>query len=355
MAPAASRPATTGCTAPVASRITMAARTAMARLAPAPSGTPCCRTSAGESTTSTSGSASRLPSSAPHVPRSSSASPIARLVASSSVLAAALDGEHHEVAAVGDHARVHVRADEIRAGRDDDLRDPGVARDQRLRVGVEPVLARERARVAAEVGRDRLAVAVRQQPLAEEDDDRDRARHERDADERELEEPERLDAGVLRRGVDDHVDRRAGQRRASTRVRAECEREQQLRGRPAEPDRQQHDHRQERRDRAVDADQRGERGDQQHRQDDQPRPAVARGVDQALAGPGGDAGRVEGGAHDEQRGDEDDRLVAEARRSTARDRGRRSRRARARRRRPRARPGSSPRRRAPPRRRGRRT
>src|SRR3954447_9046190 len=83
MAPAASSPATTGWTAPVASRITMPMSTAIARLAPAPSGTPCWRTSAGESTTSTSGSDSRLPSSAPHVPRSSSASPIARRVSSS--------------------------------------------------------------------------------------------------------------------------------------------------------------------------------------------------------------------------------------------------------------------------------
>ena len=74
-----------------------------------------------------------------------------------------------------------------------------------------------------------------------------------------------------------------------------------------------HHHRQERGDRAVDADQRGE----------QRRPAAssARAAgsrlspapgDQQLAGPGGDAGRLQAGADDEQRGDEDHRRIAEA-------------------------------------------
>ena len=71
-------------------------------------------------------------------------------------------------------------------------------------------------------------------------------------------------------------------------------------------------HRQQRRDRAVDADERGQPGHQQHHQHEQPRPAVADPRDELLAGPGGDPGRVEPLADHEQRRDEDDRRVAEA-------------------------------------------
>ena len=135
---------------------------------------------------------------------------------------------------------------------------------------------------------------------------------ERDADERELEEPEGLDARVLRRGIHDHVDRRPRQGEHRPRVRAEREREQQLRRRPAQADREHDHHRHQRGDRAVDTDQRRQRGDEQHHQHDEPRPALPCCVDQALTGPDRDAGRVEGRAHDEQRRDEDDRRIAEA-------------------------------------------
>ena len=154
-------------------------------------------------------------------------------------LAASLHREHDEVAAVREHARVDARADESRAWRDDHLGEPRLARDERVRVGLELVLARERPRMPAEVGRDRLAVAVRQQPLAEEDDDRDRADHERHADEREVEVPERLHPGVLRRGVHDHVDRRARQGEQRAGVGAEGERQQELRRGPTKADREQ--------------------------------------------------------------------------------------------------------------------
>ena len=52
--------------------------------------------------------------------------------------------------------------------------------------------------------------------------------------------------------------------------------------------------------------------DEEHHQHEQPRPARARPVDQLLARPRGDAGRVEALADHEQRGDEQDRRVAEA-------------------------------------------
>ena len=55
----------------------------------------------------------------------------------------------------------------------------------------------------------------------------------------------------------------------------EHQRHQQLRRRPAEPDGHDHDHRQEGGDRAVDADQRGEHGDQQHGEDEQARACLA--------------------------------------------------------------------------------
>ena len=78
-APAASRPATAGGTRPVISSTTMASRTTIACLAPGPIGTAWRRTSSGESTTRTSGSASRS-SSACHVPCSSRELPAASTV-----------------------------------------------------------------------------------------------------------------------------------------------------------------------------------------------------------------------------------------------------------------------------------
>ena len=74
IAPAASRPATAGGTRPVASSTTIATRMTIACRAPGPSGTAWRRTSSGELTTSTSGSA-RWMSSAFQVPCRSRVSP----------------------------------------------------------------------------------------------------------------------------------------------------------------------------------------------------------------------------------------------------------------------------------------
>ena len=73
----------------------------------------------------------------------------------------------------------------------------------------------------------------RQQPVAEQQRDRDHAHHQRHADERELEEAEAA-GGV----GDDHVDRRPGQRQQRAGVRAEGQREQQPRRRAARAHRQ---------------------------------------------------------------------------------------------------------------------
>ena len=185
----------------------MPARTTSARFAPGPSGTACRRTSAGWSTTSTSGS-SRCCSSAPQ-PLESSVSPTASAVSPGEVLSLALDGEHDEIAALRDHPGEHGLADQRRARRDDDLRDPRAAADRaRPASCVERRTARPAFARAAEVRVIVRAFAFGKQPLAEEDDDRDRAGDERDADEGELEEP--TGRPRLVRGLgDDHVDRRA--------------------------------------------------------------------------------------------------------------------------------------------------
>ena len=101
---------------------------------------------------------------------------------------------------------------------------------------VEPVLLDERQGVPAEVGRDQLRRPGRQQALAEQHDDHDRPDDQRDADEGELEEPERRAAVGRRRLRDDHVDRRPGERQHRAGVGAEHQRHQQLRRRPAEAD-----------------------------------------------------------------------------------------------------------------------
>ena len=116
---------------------------------------------------------------------------------------------------------------------------------------LELVLAYERARVSAEVAADRARGACRQEALAEQRHDRERPEDERDADERELEEREAPGACVGGGVGDDHVHRRSGQREQRAGVRAERERQQQLRRRAADPDRRHDDDGQERRDGPV--------------------------------------------------------------------------------------------------------
>ena len=123
MAPAASRPATTDGTTPVASMTTIATSTTTASLAPSPSGMTWRRTCSGESTTRTLRS-SRVSSSADQVPRSSRTSPTARVVSpgpSSSPLR--WIARITQVAAVGDHPGEDRVAHELGSRRDHDLGD----------------------------------------------------------------------------------------------------------------------------------------------------------------------------------------------------------------------------------------
>ena len=71
-------------------------------------------------------------------------------------------------------------------------------------------------------------------------------------------------------------------------------------------------HRVERRQGTVEADERRQQREQDHRQDEQARAARAGSGVQLLAGPCRHAGGVESFAHDEERGDEDYGRVAEA-------------------------------------------
>ena len=117
--------------------------------------------------------------------------------------------------------------------------------------------------------------------------------------------------GVARRLHDEHVDGRAGERQQRAGVRPEHERDHQLRRRPAQPHGHDHDHRQQRGDRAVDADERREERHDEHHQHEQARSGRPRPRDEPLADPGRGAGRVQALADHEQRRDEQHRRVAE--------------------------------------------
>ena len=177
---------------------------------------------------------------------------------------------------------------------------------------VEPVLLAERPGVPAEVGRHRPAAPLRQQALPEQHHDRHGPKQQRDPHDGELEVAEAAHAGVHRRLRHEHVHRRAGERQQRPGVGRKHEGHEQLRGRAAEPDGHDDDHRQEGGHRPVDADQRGEERDEHHDQDEQPRPALPRLRDQELPRPRRHPGGVEARADHEQRRDEDDRGVAEA-------------------------------------------
>ena len=279
--------------------------------APGPSGTACRRTSAGSSTTSTSGS-SRWYSSAPQEPCRSSVSPTASSVSPgrSSPLRCTASTTRSPLSVTIPGNTVSPISSGPR--RDDHLRHARLPADERVGVVVERVLIDERPGEVAEVPLHRARLPGRQQPLAEEDDDRDRPGEQRNADERELEEPEPAHPRVIRVPGDDDVDRRPGEREQRPGMRSERERHQDLGRRHAEADGHHGDDGQKGGDGAVHADQRCEHGDEQHHQDYQPRTAVSRACDQLLPGPGRDARRVESFADDEQRRDEDHRRVAEA-------------------------------------------
>ena len=312
IAPAARSPATAAGTTPVVSRTTMPRRITSARFAPVPSGPAWRRTSSGSSTTSTSGSA-RCSSSAPHAPRSRSASPAASVdsPASSSPFrwTARTTRSPLSVTMPGNTASpISPERGGITTSATPDPR-----REQRVRRVLEPVVLDERPGVAAEVARDRPRTALRQQPRPEQHDDQDRPDDERDTDERELEEAEAPDPGVGGVVRDDHVDGRAGEREQRARVRGEGDRHQQLRRRAPEPNGHQDDHGGQRRDGGVDGDERRDEGDDRHRQHDDAGAVVPDAGDQRLADERRHTGRLERLADDEERGDEEDGRVAEAR------------------------------------------
>ena len=175
------------------------------------------------------------------------------------------------------------------------------------------VLLDERLRVAAEVGRHGRAIAFGQEPFSEQYDDRHRSCQQRQADKREFEEAEAAHASVAASVRDQDVHRRTGQSQLRAGMRGKDQRQQQLRRISLQADGDDDHHRQKRGDGAIDADQRREERDHTHRQQQQASPALfARAADQKLPGPGGDAGHVEPGADDEERGYEDHRGITEA-------------------------------------------
>jgi hypothetical protein len=111
-------------------------------------------------------------------------------------LGSALGGEHDEVTAVGDHPRKREVADKRRPRRNDHLGKAGAARHEPV-VRREGVLLHQRARVAREILGDRARAPVREEPLAEEEHDGDRPRHDRQTREREGEVAEAPGPGIV--------------------------------------------------------------------------------------------------------------------------------------------------------------
>ncbi len=194
------------------------------------------------------------------------------------------------------------RADQRRAGGDAEL----------VEAGVEAELLDEGAGVGAEVGRQHPALAVRAGARGREDGQGDAADDEGHADPGELEVVEALAPGLERGLEHEDVHRRAGQRQHRAAMGAEDQRHQQLRRRVAQADGGDDDHREQRGDGAVDADQRREHAAEQHGERDQAVAAGAGAGDEDLTGPGGDAGLLQRGADHEERGDEHRRGIAEA-------------------------------------------
>jgi hypothetical protein len=122
------------------------------------------------------------------------------------LLLSALHRDDDEVSALRDHSREGDVADERRAWRDDHLGKPGRAREEPV-LRSHCVLLDEGAGVLGEVLRDRTGAAVREEPVAEEQDDCDRPGDERHTGEREREVAEAPDAGVVGVFRRDHVDR----------------------------------------------------------------------------------------------------------------------------------------------------
>jgi hypothetical protein len=209
-----------------------------------------------------------------------------------------------------------VGADERRARPDEHLCD-AAARPDELGVLAEPVLGAEGVGEVAEVLGQPLGSAVRKQSPTGEDDDEEGPREQRQPGQGELEEAERPGAGIHGGLADDDVHRRPGEREHRPGVRREGERQEHLGRGEAGARRDDDDDRQQGRDRPVDADQGREQRDEQADEDEQGRPARPAARDELLTRPGGHPGRVQRLGDDEERGDEQDRRVAEPRKGLA--------------------------------------
>lgn len=121
-------------------------------------------------------------------------------------------------------------------------------------------------------------------------------------------------AGGVQGGVEDQdVHGRTGEHQQGAGVGSEGHRHQQLRRPPAQPDGEDHNHRQQRGDCTVDTDKRRQQGGDPHHQQDQADPAPARETDQQTPKPRRNACRVDGLSHHEECGDQHHRSAAEAR------------------------------------------
>ena len=206
-------------------------------------------------------------------------------------------------------ARVLLQVDRVARLADIGRRGPHA---QAVQSVLDPILFDQRLGMRAEVGGQRLAVAMRQQEALGELHDDHRADENRHARDREFEEADAAVAGILRRAGRDHVQGRAEQRQHGRAVRREAEREQQLRGGFAEPERDDDHHRQQRGHGAVHADGGSGERRQEHEQQKRPCLAASRLLDQLLTRPGRNARSLETRAHHEQARDQNDSRVAES-------------------------------------------
>ena len=224
IAPAASRPAIAGGSAPVARQRRPSPPAPRApRFAPGPSGTACRRTSARRVDDEHGRIVEVARRAPPSVPCSEQRVAGGQLrLLGAEVLALPLHREHDEIAAVGDHARGRPsrRSRSSAAG--------SRPRPRRLRASAA-CLPRAPARTARRACARGPMKSARHQPRRcdagsrrspKSDDDRDRADEQRDADERELEVAEPAHAGVVGGLRDDHVHRRPGQHEQRAGVRA---------------------------------------------------------------------------------------------------------------------------------------
>ena len=191
-----------------------------------------------------------------------------------SVLALALHGEDHEVAAGRDHAREHRVAGQLRARRDHDLGDARAARQQRSACWSSAYCATSVRAWSLKSGAIERGWRSRQQPVAEQ---RRRSRSlpttsgtPTSANSKKRT-PTPASAAASETITLTGVPVSASSEPAcapKASGSSSCDGERPM------PHRQHDRDRHQRRDRAVDVDQRGQQRDQQHRVDDQPRPAL---------------------------------------------------------------------------------